>query len=147
MSSLVLFLHKHFWRNIQTGNLSHITSYCPPPPPCPLCNDRLWEPQGEKVPLPAFALKRILEMTVGVMCTSLRWDGRFLIAIITTDIVQCFWTTDNGLGVLRSLNSRLPNVQLTSETPWPVLACPLEWKTQDTLHFLTQSLGDMGELS
>lgn len=34
-----------------------------------------------------------------------------------------------------------------SETPWPVLACLLEGKTQETLYFLTQSLGDMGKLS
>lgn len=91
--------------------------------------------------------KRILEMTIGVMCTSPRWNGRFLIAVITTNIVQCFWATDNALGVRRSLNSRLPSLQLMSETPRPVLACPLEWKTQETLYFLMQSLGDMGKLS
>lgn len=141
------FLEKHpehpsILRSI--GNLSHITSYHPPHP---LYNDLLWEPQGEKVPLPAFLLKRIPEMTIGIMCTFPRWNGRFLIAIITTNIVQCFWTTDNGLGVIRSLNSRFPNLQLMSETPWLVLACPLEWKTQDTLYFLTQSLGDLGKLS
>lgn len=74
-------------------------------------------------------------------------ERQFLVAIITTNIVQCLWTTDNALGVTKSLNSRLPNLQLMSETLWPVLACPLEWKTQeDTSYFLTQSPGDLGTL-
>lgn len=41
------------------------------------------------------------------MCTFSEGNGRFLIAIITTNIVQCLWATDNTLGVMKSLNSRL----------------------------------------
>lgn len=74
-------------------------------------------------------------------------ERQFLVAIITTNIMQCLWTTDNALGVTKSLNNRLPNLQLMSETLWPVLACPLEWKTQeDTSYYLTQSPGDLGTL-
>lgn len=115
--------------SIATANLSHVSSYRPPQP---LYDDLLGEPQGEKVPLQALVCKRILEMTIGLMCTSPRWNGRFLIAIITTNIVQCFWATDNTLGVRRSLNSRLPSLQLLSETPRPVLACPLPVGMENT---------------
>lgn len=78
----------------------------------------------------------------------LSWvERQFQVAIIMTHIVQDLWTTDNALGVTKSLNSRLPNLQPMSETLWPVLACPLEWKTQeDTSYFLTQSPGDLGTL-
>lgn len=116
--------------------------------PPPLYNVLLWKSQTEKVPIQTLVLKKILEMTIETMCTSPGWYSRFLIAIITTSIVQCLWVTDNTLGVMKSLNSRLSNLPLMSEMPWPVLACPLEWKTQeDTSYFLNQSPGDLGKLS
>lgn len=145
--SLFLFLHNHFWRNIIDNQEAQSCHQLPPSPP-PLYNVLLWKPQTEKAPLQALVLKKILEMTIGRMCTSPRWNGRFLIAVITTNIVQHLWATDNALGVMKSLNSRLLDLQLMSETPWLVLACPVEWKTQeDTPYFLTQSPGDLDKLS
>lgn len=57
--------------------------------------------------LQLLALEKIMEKTIGIMCTFSEGNGRFLIAIITTNIMQCLWATDNTLGVMKSLNSRL----------------------------------------
>lgn len=88
------FLEEH---SLTTGNLSHVISL-----PFPHLHCTMFYFGSHKQ---SSSLGTCVEENPGDdnrTNVHVSWmEGRYLIAIITTNVVQCLWTTDNALGVMR----------------------------------------------